>query len=40
MYFMYIWMASTRYQLFGKLPALIKVMGFRDVKLVEKGFFL
>jgi ubiquinone/menaquinone biosynthesis C-methylase UbiE len=40
MYLMFIWMPSTRYQLFGKLPALITETGFRDRKLVKKGFFL
>ena len=40
MYLMHIWMPSTRYQLFGKLPALIKKTGFNEVKLVKKGFFL
>lgn len=40
MYFMLIWMSSTRYQLFGKLPLLIKEMGFGNVKLLKKGYFL
>ena len=40
MYLMFIWISSTRYQLFGKLPTLIKESGFGDVKLLKKGFFL
>ena len=40
MYLRHIWMPSTRYQLFGKLHALIKETGFNKVKLVKKGFFL
>ncbi|MBW2169415.1 MAG: hypothetical protein JRG69_09195 [Deltaproteobacteria bacterium] len=40
MYLMHIWMSSTRYQLFGKLPGLIKENGFEDIRLAKKGFFL
>jgi len=40
MYLMFIWISSTRYQLFGKLPTLIKESGFGGVKLLKKGFFL
>lgn len=40
MYLMHIWMPSTRFQLFGKLPWFISETGFSRVKLVKKGFFL
>ena len=40
MYLMHIWMSATRYQLFGKLPGLIKENGFEDIRLAKKGFFL
>jgi len=40
MYLMFIWIESTRYQLFGKLPQLIKETGFSEVNLVKKGYFL
>lgn len=40
MYLMFIWMSSTRYQLFGKLPGLIRESGFEEIRLVKKGFFL
>jgi ubiquinone/menaquinone biosynthesis C-methylase UbiE len=40
MYLMLIWMASTRYQLFGKLPALIEESSFGRPKLIKKGLFL
>ena len=40
MYMMFIWISSTRYQLFGKLPGLIKESGFTVVEMVKKGFFL
>jgi ubiquinone/menaquinone biosynthesis C-methylase UbiE len=40
MYLMLIWTSSTRYQLFGKLPGLVKEAGFRHVNLEKKGFFL
>lgn len=40
MYLMLIWMASTRYQLFGKLPGLIEESRFGTAKLIKKGFFL
>ena len=40
MYLMFIWMSPTRHQLFGKLPTLMENVGFDDVKLVKKGFFL
>ncbi len=39
MYLMFVWMASTRYQLFGKLPALIEESRFGTAKLIKKGFF-
>ena len=40
MYLMFIWIRSTRYQLFGKLPQLMKETGFREVNLVKRGYFL
>jgi ubiquinone/menaquinone biosynthesis C-methylase UbiE len=35
-----IWLGSTRYQLFGKLPGLIREAGFREVRRLKKGLFL
>jgi ubiquinone/menaquinone biosynthesis C-methylase UbiE len=40
MYLMLIWMASTRYQLFGRLPGLIEQSRFGTAKLIKKGLFL
>ena len=40
MFLMLIWISPTRFQLFGKLPALIKEVGFEGVSLVKKGFFV
>lgn len=40
MYLMLIWMAPTRYQLFGKLPGLIEQSRFDTAKLVKKGLFI
>ena len=40
MYLMLIWVGSTRYQLFGKLPGLIAESRFGTAKLIKKGFFL
>lgn len=40
MYIMFIWMSSTRYQLLGKLPQLIRECGFKAVELKKKGAFL
>jgi ubiquinone/menaquinone biosynthesis C-methylase UbiE len=39
-YLMLIWISSTRYQLFGRLPALFEASSFRGAKLVKKGMFL
>jgi ubiquinone/menaquinone biosynthesis C-methylase UbiE len=39
-YLMFIWISSTRYQLFGRLPALFETSSFREAKLVKKGIFL
>jgi ubiquinone/menaquinone biosynthesis C-methylase UbiE len=39
-YVMFIWISSTRYQLFGKLPALLEASRFRGARLVKKGMFL
>ena len=40
MLLMFIWMVPTRFQLLGKLPALIAKTGFKNIKLIKKGFFL
>ncbi len=40
MYLMLIWISSTRYQLLGKLPELIRECKFKTVKLRKKGTFL
>jgi len=40
MYLMLIWRPYTRYQLFGKLPELIRKSGFETIRLVKKGLFL
>jgi hypothetical protein len=39
-YLMLIWISSTRYQLFGRLPALFRASSFRGAKLIKKGMFL
>jgi ubiquinone/menaquinone biosynthesis C-methylase UbiE len=39
-YLMFIWTSSTRYQLFGRLPALFEASSFQGAKLVKKGIFL
>lgn len=38
--FMFLWMPSTRYQLFGKLPGLIEACGFAAPQRVARGAFL
>jgi ubiquinone/menaquinone biosynthesis C-methylase UbiE len=40
MYLMFIWISSTRYQLLGKLPDLIRESKFKSVELRKKGAFL
>jgi ubiquinone/menaquinone biosynthesis C-methylase UbiE len=40
MYLMLLWQPYTRYQLFGKLPELIRESGFGTVRLAKKGLFL
>ena len=40
MYLLLIWLPSTRYQLLGKLPDLIRECGFKTVELREKGLML
>jgi ubiquinone/menaquinone biosynthesis C-methylase UbiE len=40
MFLLLVWLRSTRFQLFGKLPTLIVGSGFRDIKLAKKGLFL
>jgi ubiquinone/menaquinone biosynthesis C-methylase UbiE len=39
-FLMLVWISSTRYQLFGRLPALLEASSFRGAKLVKKGMFL
>ena len=39
-FLMFIWISSTRHQLFGGLPALFEASGFRGAKLLKKGMFL
>jgi ubiquinone/menaquinone biosynthesis C-methylase UbiE len=39
-YLMLIWISSTRYQLFGRLPALFEASSFRGARLEKKGMFL
>jgi ubiquinone/menaquinone biosynthesis C-methylase UbiE len=39
-FLMFIWMSPARYQLFGKLPALIGQHGFAAPQLVARGAFL
>ena len=40
MFFLLIWLSSARFQLLGKLPALIRKAGFTDIRLVKKGLFI
>jgi ubiquinone/menaquinone biosynthesis C-methylase UbiE len=40
MLLMFVWMPSTRYQLFGKLPSLIRECGFAAPQFVSRGAFL
>ena len=40
MYLMMIWRPYTRYQLFGKLPELVRESGFGTIRLLKKGLFL
>ena len=40
MYLMMIWRPYTRYQLFGKLPELVRESGFGTIRLLQKGLFL
>jgi ubiquinone/menaquinone biosynthesis C-methylase UbiE len=40
MYLMLIWISSTRYQVLGKLPKLVRECGFKTVELRKKGIFL
>ena len=37
---MFLWRKSTRFQLFGRLPGLMKTSGYRDITLLKKGIFL
>ena len=39
MYLMLLWSPHTRYQLFGKLPQLVRESGFESVELLKKGLF-
>jgi ubiquinone/menaquinone biosynthesis C-methylase UbiE len=38
--FLFLWIPSTRYQLFGRLPRLIRECGFASPKCVARGAFL
>lgn len=40
MLLLFVWMRSTRYQLFGKLPALIRKCGFSTPELIGQGAVL
>ncbi len=40
MFLLLLWMDSTRFQLLGKLPGLIREVGFCDLRRVKKGYFL
>jgi ubiquinone/menaquinone biosynthesis C-methylase UbiE len=40
MFLLFVWMPSTRYQLFGKLPGLISECGFALPRLITRGVFL
>ncbi len=40
MYLILVWITSTRYQLFGRLPRLINECKFNHVELRKKGLFL
>jgi ubiquinone/menaquinone biosynthesis C-methylase UbiE len=40
MYLLLIWTSSTRYQLLGKLPELIRECHFKTIGLKKKGIFL
>jgi ubiquinone/menaquinone biosynthesis C-methylase UbiE len=40
MYLMMIWRSYTRFQLFGKLPELVRESGFETIRLLKKGLFL
>jgi ubiquinone/menaquinone biosynthesis C-methylase UbiE len=40
MFLMFIWIGSTRYQLFGRLPALIRNCNFSTPEVIEKRAFL
>ena len=37
---LFLWIPSTRYQLFGKLPKLIEECGFDVPKRIRRGAFL
>jgi ubiquinone/menaquinone biosynthesis C-methylase UbiE len=40
MFLLLFWLKSTRYQLFGKLPALIRKAGYTNVSIAKKGVFI
>jgi ubiquinone/menaquinone biosynthesis C-methylase UbiE len=40
MYLMLIWISPTRFQLFGRLPGLIRECQFKNIELKKKGLFL
>jgi ubiquinone/menaquinone biosynthesis C-methylase UbiE len=40
MLLMFVWMPSTRFQIFGRLPDLIEACGFASPQIVARGAFL
>jgi len=40
MFMLLFWLGSTRYQLLGKLPGLIRRTGFTNIQLIKKGAFI
>ena len=40
MFLLLFWLGSTRYQLLGKLPGLIRKAGFTNISIVKKGAFI
>lgn len=40
MFLLLFWLDSTRYQLLGKLPGLIRKAGFTNIRIAKKGAFI
>lgn len=40
MFLLLFWLDSTRYQLLGKLPGLIRKAGFTNIKIAKRGAFI